>query len=166
VSNLSFGSGVVVIGSYTGSPDPRQHPFGSGHRPVSGQLCRDHRRRVRRMLSRVSCCLSATGIRLSGHPIPAAELGLPHGRLTGHQPGAGPQRVTTFCTYEIRPGWVPPRPRGRRCSPGRMTCPTGACRFPAASPYTPLAHPIGGATQSRGINGGSRHSPVRSAPHL
>jgi hypothetical protein len=33
VSNLSFGSGVVVIGSHTGSPDPRQHPFRSGHRP-------------------------------------------------------------------------------------------------------------------------------------
>jgi hypothetical protein len=44
------------------------------------------------MVSRVSCCLSATGIGLSGHPIPAGELGLPHGRLTGHQPGAGPQR--------------------------------------------------------------------------
>jgi hypothetical protein len=46
-SNLSFGSGVVVIGSPTGSPDPRQHPFGSGHQPVSGQSCRDHRRRGR-----------------------------------------------------------------------------------------------------------------------
>jgi hypothetical protein len=118
------------------------------------------------MLSRVSCCLSATGIRLSGHPIPAAELGLPHGRLTGTNLAPDPNGVTTFCTYEIRPGWVPPLPRGRRCSPSRMTCPTGACRFPTASPYTPLAHPIGGATQSRGINGGSRNSPVRSAPGL
>jgi len=30
-----------------------------------------------------------------------------------------PDGVTTFRTYELRPGWVPPIPRGRRCSPGR-----------------------------------------------
>lgn len=27
--------------------------------------------------------------------------------------------VVTFHTSEIRPGWVPPIPRGRRCSPDR-----------------------------------------------
>jgi len=32
-----LGSSVIVAS--TGPPDPRQHPFGSGHRPVSGQLC-------------------------------------------------------------------------------------------------------------------------------
>jgi hypothetical protein len=56
-----------------------------------------------------------------------------------------PVGVTTFHTHELRPGWVPPRPRGRRCSPGRMPCPTGACRITAACPNTPLPHPIGGA---------------------
>jgi hypothetical protein len=40
----------------------------------------------------VSCCLSATGIGLSGHPVPARELGLPHGRLTGHHLVPGPGR--------------------------------------------------------------------------
>jgi len=35
---LSFGSGSLVIVVLTGSPDPRQHPLGSGHQPVSGQL--------------------------------------------------------------------------------------------------------------------------------
>ena len=50
--------------------------------------------------------------------------------------------------------------------PGRMPCPAGACRFPAASPCTPHPHPTSGAPQLRGINGGSRDSPVRSAPHL
>jgi hypothetical protein len=35
--------------------------------------------------------------------------------------------------------------RGRRCSPGQMPCPAVACRFPAASPCTPLPHPTGGA---------------------
>src|ERR1035437_2250773 len=39
MSNLSFGSGVVGHHLSTGPPDPRQHPFGFGHAPVSGQLC-------------------------------------------------------------------------------------------------------------------------------
>ena len=38
VSNLSFGSSVASKAFSTDSPDPRQHPFRSGHRPVSGQL--------------------------------------------------------------------------------------------------------------------------------
>src|SRR6266568_7830434 len=37
--NLSFGSGSLITVVLTGSPDPRQYPFGSGQPPVSGQLC-------------------------------------------------------------------------------------------------------------------------------
>jgi hypothetical protein len=48
--------------------------------------------------------------------------------------GPDPVGVITFHTYELRPGWVPPLPRGRRCSPGEVTSFAGACRFPAASP--------------------------------
>src|SRR5215831_4955063 len=73
---------------------------------------------------------------LLGHPIPAGGLGLPHGRLTGQNPD--PDGVTTFHTHELRPDWVPPVPRGRRCSPDCLPFPAGACRFPATSPYTPL----------------------------
>lgn len=36
---MSFGSGSSIIVVLTGSPDPRQHPFGSGQLPVSGQFC-------------------------------------------------------------------------------------------------------------------------------
>jgi hypothetical protein len=32
--------------------------------------------------------------------------------------------------------------------PAGPSSPTGACRFPAASPYTPLRHPIGGASDN------------------
>jgi hypothetical protein len=81
---------------------------------------------------------------LSGHPVPARELGLPHGRLTGHT-RPDPDGVSTFRTFETRPGWVPSLPRGRRCSPGQMPCPASACRFPAASPCTPHTHPTSGA---------------------
>jgi hypothetical protein len=45
--------------------------------------------------------------------------------------------VTTFRTHELRPGWVPSLPRGRRCSPGQVDSLTGACRSAAASPYHP-----------------------------
>jgi hypothetical protein len=49
-SNLPFGSGVVGHRAFTSSPDPRQHPFRSGHRPLSGQLYEDHRRRCRHVV--------------------------------------------------------------------------------------------------------------------
>ena len=39
VSNLPIGSSVSVHLFFTGSPDPRQLPFGPGNTPVSDQLC-------------------------------------------------------------------------------------------------------------------------------
>jgi hypothetical protein len=83
---------------------------GPGTRPVSGQLSgtagggASHR-------GPGSCCLSATGLGLSGHPVPARELGLPHGRLTRHNaPGPGRgfhvphQRATTGMGASSTPG--------------------------------------------------------------
>jgi hypothetical protein len=49
--------------------------------------------------------------------------------------------VTAFRTRELRPGWVPSLPRGRRCAPGQVVSLTGACRFAAASPCTPPHFP-------------------------
>src|SRR5215217_9041792 len=43
------------------------------------------------MRSRFHAALSAAGVRFLGHPAPAGEFGLPHGRLTGHR-DAGPHR--------------------------------------------------------------------------
>ena len=43
-------------------------------------------------------------------------------------------------------GGCPLYPRDGGARPGRMPCPAVACRFPAASPCTPLLHPTGGAT--------------------
>lgn len=87
-----------------------------------------------------------TGVRFSGHPGPAGELGLPHGRLTGHVTVPDPDGVTTFHTHEQRPGWVPPVPRGRRCSPGRQKVPDRRLPLfygPAPTPH--LEPPIGEA---------------------
>ncbi|EUA12237.1 hypothetical protein I546_2258 [Mycobacterium kansasii 732] len=42
VSNLPIGSGVSDHLVFTGSPDPRQLPFGPGSTPVSDRLCGYH----------------------------------------------------------------------------------------------------------------------------
>jgi len=96
----------------------------------------------------VSCCLSATGLGLSGHPVPARELGLPHGRLTGPQartrtgfPRSAPAR------YDRDGCLLDPGDGG--ALPNRMPCPASACRFPAASPCTPHSHPIAGLLITR-----------------
>jgi hypothetical protein len=118
VSNLSFGFSVVIIVVLTGSPDPRLPPFGVGHEPVSGQLCGTAGGGASHVVPG-SCRLSATGIRVLGHPSPAGGLGLPCGRLTGPQPRSpDPNGVVTLHTHEMRPGRVPSIPRGRWCSCG------------------------------------------------
>jgi hypothetical protein len=77
-----------------------------------------------------------------------------------------PDGVTAFRTRELRPGWVPPLPRGRRCSSRssrlldrRLPLYRGQSFDPA-----PATHRQGSA--SRGINEGSSNSPVRSSPRL
>ena len=167
VSNLSFGSGVVVIGSYTGSPDPRQHPFGSGHHvPYPASYAGTTGGGAGERCPGVSCCLSATGIRLSGHPIPAEEFGLPHGRLTGHKPRAGPQRGYHVLHVPDTTGVGAPSTPGTAVfsqpddlPDRRLPLPNGQSLHPAGT-----SHRRGSSL--RGINGGSRDSPVRSAPGL
>ncbi len=73
----------------------------------------------------VSRCLSATGISLLGHPIPAGELGPPHGRLTG--PGAGPRR-------------------GYRVPHARATTGEGALYTPGTTVLTPTEATTGRAS--------------------
>jgi hypothetical protein len=164
-SNLPFGSSVIVIVSVTGSPDPRQRPFGPRQLPVSGQLSRDDWRRASLHVP-ASCSLSAVGVCLSGHPVPARGLGLPYGRLTGHLLVPGPGR-----------GYHVPRLRdttglGALSTPGTAVLALAGCRArpsPAAS-QRPVPAPRNRSHQRgsslRGINEGSRDSPVRPAPHL
>src|ERR1035441_1398053 len=56
-----------------------------------------------------------------------------------------PAGVSVFCTYEIRPGWVPPVLRGDGVLPISAGSPTGTCRFTAASPVIRLMHSTGGS---------------------
>ena len=52
-------------------------------------------------------------------------------------------RVTAFRTRELRPGWAPSIPRGRRCSPGLRRLSPAPAALTAASPCPPLptSHP-------------------------
>jgi hypothetical protein len=84
-------------------------------RPVSGQLSGTTGGGASHLVP-VSCCLSGAGIRFSVIRFPLGNWAFLCGRLTGQWPD--PDGVTTFHTHELRPGWVPPLPRGRRCSPG------------------------------------------------
>ena len=89
---------------------------------------------------------------LLGHPVPA-KPGLPYGRLTG---ATGPDLdgVSVFRTHELRPGWVPSVPRGRRCSSrsGRLS----DRRPPHLSGMSlhPANHPTDKDLALRGINQG------------
>ncbi len=85
---------------------------------------------------------------------------------SAYQPhrGPDPDGVTAFRTHELRPGWVPSIPRGRRCSPR-----TGDRARPASAASqrhvpVPRTNSICRGSASRGINEGSSNSPVRSSP--
>ena len=90
----------------------------------------------------------------------------PSSRSAYRARGPDPDGVTTFRTHELRPGWVPPLPRGRRCSSRPRRVPRPA---PAASqrpvPAPRYLHPIRGALFTRHQRG-SRNSPVRPSPRL
>ena len=111
----------------------------------------------------VSRCLSATGIRFSVILRPARDSAL----LTVGLPAERPDLdgVSAFRTYELRPGWAPSVPRGRRCSSR-----TGATSRPAsAASQRPVPAPH--RTSHQWGSRLTRHqprvhacSPVRSSP--
>jgi hypothetical protein len=90
-------------------------------------------------LGRGSCRLSATGIRFSGHPFPAEDVGLPHSQPTDHDHRRiGPHRDCHVPHMQDATGLGALSTPGRRCSPGWIALSSaGACRFPAASPARP-----------------------------
>ncbi len=80
------------------------------HRTVSGQLSEPAAWKRAAPRGSVSCCLSATGIGFLGHPVPAEQFSLPHGRPTRNILDLG--GVSTFHMRKTRPGRVPPQSRG------------------------------------------------------
>ena len=110
----------------------------------------------------VSRRLSATGIRFSVILFPPGSWAL----LTVGLPDLGPDPdgVSTFRTHELRPGWVPPIPRGRRCSPDRLRVLQSAPALSSDQSLPPLQRPICGVSDDEASSGVHSRSPVRSSP--
>src|SRR5664280_2665124 len=148
VSNLPFGSGVIVSSSPQAHLTRVSTPSGPGTRPVSGQLS-ETTGGGPTTLSRVSCRLSA-----ARHSL----LGSSHTRQ-----GTGPSSRSTYRT-RTHARTLTGLPRSTRTSSDRGGCllypegcgahpagtgsPTGACRSSTASPYTPLKQPISEASDN------------------
>lgn len=143
-SNMSVGSSATVIVTFTGSPDPRQRPFRPGQQSLSGRLSDDQQESGQGVV--VSRCLSAAGVRFSGHPFPAGDVGLPHGQPTDHDHyRVGPHRDCHVPHMQDATGLGALSTPGRRCPPGKISLSLPA---PAASQRPalpgPLPHPICG----------------------
>ena len=163
-SNLSVGSGVIVsffsLAHLTASArfapgHQARYPAGYPVRPPGGG---GHRVPVSRRVS-------AAGVRFSVILFPPGSWALLAVGLPDETCRPDPDGVTAFRTHELRPGWVPPLPRGRRCSPGQVVSLTGACRSAAASPYTPPQLPIDGGSLTRHQRGFTQFTrPVFPSP--
>ena len=159
---MPIGSGICNQLLLTGSPDPRQLPFGSGITPVSDQLCGNHSAEGPIHGFPVSCRLSTVGIRFLGPPAPAGELRLPHGRPTGHH-HAGPQRGCHVAHEQDSTGQGAPFTPGTvvRSRPATILRPAPAA-FQRPVPTAPLTHPIGRGHLHEASSGVHSRSPITS----
>ncbi len=89
----------------------------------------------------------------------------PSSRTTHRTTARTPNGIVTFHTIKIRPGRVPPIPRGRRCHLTGTGLPVSVGRFPAACP-TPAPVPIGGSPMTRHQQGFTRVHPSGLPLHL
>ena len=94
---------------------------------------------------------------LPGHPVPARELGLPCGRLTGPcYQGRTPTGLPRSARMSCGRGGCPLYPGDCGARTAGRSSPAAACRLAAARPCTPVQQPTTGGFLSRGIIKGSR----------
>ena len=94
---------------------------------------------------------------LLGHPVPAAELGLPCGRLTGPCcQGRTPTGLSRSARMSRGRGGCPLDPGDCGARTAGRSSPAAARRLAAARPCTPVQQPTTGGFLSRGIIKGSR----------
>ena len=160
VSNLPIGSGISNQLLLTGSPDPRQLPFGPGNRPYPTSYAATIRRRGRYTGSRFPVAFRPSAFASWVLLRPLGRFSLPRGRPTGGRP-AGPQRGCHVAHEQDSTG------QGAPFTPGTVvrSRPTTILRpAPAASqrpvPTAPLTHPIGGGHLHEASSGVHSRSPI------
>ena len=164
VSNLPFGSGVAACSS-----SPQAHLTHvsalSGRAPARIRpVMREPLAEEPASRSRFPAAFRPPAFASRVILCPPGSSSLPHGRPTGRRSLPDPDGVVTFRMVEIRPGWVPSVPRGRRCAPDRSLDPgrrlppsSGQSLFPARASHRRESY------MTRHHRGFTR-SPVRSSP--
>ena len=116
------------------------------------------------MTARVSCCLSAAGLRFLGHPVPPGIPPLLRSAYRAASSGADPSGVSMFRTRETRLA------QGALCTPGAavstrpVILPAAACRFSTASPAAPDCNPPRDASLTRHQQGFTVIHPTPAFP--
>ena len=132
--------------SFPGQPDPRRRPFGPGHQSRIRPVARSGHREVRPPRSGF---LLPFGRRHSLAGSSCARWGIvPPLRPAYRRPAwsSDPIGVVTLPTHELRPGWAPSKPRGRRCPRDRHR--RSGRRLPP--PSGPSLH-LGPASTTQGL---------------
>ena len=164
VSNLPIGSGVSVHQVVTGSPDPRQLPFGPGTSPYPTSYAETIRRRCQ------SCgpgFLLPFGYRHSLLGSSCARWGIEPSSRSAYRPPpvTGPQRDCRVAHEQAATG------QGALFIPGTLVrsrpgdyLPAGTCRSSTASPYGPAGTSHRRGALSRDVSESSRYSPITPGP--
>lgn len=152
-SNLSSGSDSSSILSW-GSPDPRQHPFGVQASACIRPVIRDRWRKGQPFAPWFPAAFRPPAFACRVILFPPGNWALLTVGLPGTTTGPDPDGVTTFRACEIRPGWVPPLPRGRRCSPWPDAVPGQRLPLPSGQSLHPAGTSHRRGSSLRGINGG------------
>ena len=157
---MPIGSGIFNQLLLTGSPDPRQLPFGPGNRPYPTSYAATIRRRGRYTGSRFPVRLSTVGVGFWVLLRPLGRFSLPHGRPTSGVDPPDPNGVVMLRMNKIRSGRAPPyRGRSVRSRPTTTLRPAPAA-FQRPVPTAPLTHPIGGGHLHEASSGVHLASPI------
>ena len=115
----------------------------------------------------VSRRLSAAGIRFSGHPFPAGDVGLPHSQPTDHDHRrVGPHRDCHVPHMQDATGLGALSTPGRRCSPGTIDSLRRRLPLPSGQPCSARFHiPSAGLDDDEATSRVHSRSPARSFPH-
>jgi hypothetical protein len=131
--------------------------------PVSGQLCRAPGGEPG-ITARVSCCLSAAGLRFLGI---LSRPGIPPLLRSAYRTassGADPSGVSMFRTRETRLAQGALCTPGAAVSTGPVVLPAAACRISTASPCRPGLQPAPGRIIDEASARVHCHSPHTSLP--